>query len=412
MKKVLFITYFSANEPLLDSRTMPLLRRSKELGVEYYLVTFEKKKCSGQNMLFYDAAYLKKRFDEIGVKWHPLAYHKRPPVISTVYDVVRGVFCCVFIALKEKADFIYAQTAVGGAIAFCVSRLLNKKYVYDINGLLAEEYADGGLWDRKSLVFKVVRNFEKRIIYSADGIISLSEKFAKNIKEGKYITCKKQPWNLQVISSHVDTLKFKPVVLKDVKLIEKHNLKGKFVLIYVGSVGTWYMFSEMLDFFNVMAGVIPNSVFLIVSHTDKSVIRNEVLLKKMNSNVIITEALPDDMPKHLSIADAGIFFIKPVFSKEACSPIKFGEYLASGLPVVINSNVGDTEDIVKRANTGVIINKFEPVLYKKAAIELKRLVDNDAELKNRCRRTAEDQLSFKVAFEKYKCLYKDTFGIS
>jgi len=410
MKKILFITYFSANEPLLDSRTTPLLREFSKLGIEYHLVTFEKMVRPGQGMLFYDVKYLKNQFDRIGVKWHPLAYHKRPPVISTVYDVIVGVFRCVFIALREKTDFIHAQTAVGGAIAFFVSRILHKKYVYDINGLLAEEYADGALWDRKSMVFKTVRNFEKKIILRADGIIPLSERFARNLKEGRYVANKKQSWNLQVISSHVDTSKFKPADLKDAVLLEKYNLKDKFVLIYAGSIGTWYMFGEMLDFFKIMSEIIPDSVFLVVSHADKAVIKNEVYSKKAN-NVIIAEALPDDMPRYFSVADAGIFFIKPVFSKEACSPIKLGEYLASGLPVVINSNVGDTEDIVKRANIGVVIGGFEHDLYKKAAAELKRLIDNDRELKNRCRKAAEEQLSFKVAFEKYKCLYNDTFGI-
>jgi len=185
MKKILFVTYFSANEPLLDSRTMPLLREFSKLGIEYHLVTFEKRIKPNQGILFSDSRYIKDRFDQTGVKWHPLVYHKKPPIISTIYDVVAGVVYCIFIAISQRVDFIHAQTAVGGAIAFCVSRLLNKKYIYDINGLLAEEYADGGLWSRKSIVFKTVRDFEKKIISRADGIIPLSERVAKNIREGE-----------------------------------------------------------------------------------------------------------------------------------------------------------------------------------------------------------------------------------
>jgi len=161
-----------------------------------------------------------------------------------------------------------------------------------------------------------------------------------------------------------------------------------------------------------MKKIIQNAVFLILSHTDKSIIKQELYKKGLGEeDVIITEALPEDVPLYLFIADAGIFFIKPVFSKEACSPIKLGEYLASGLPVVINSKVGDTEELIKNANAGVVVTKFEDVEYEKAALQLKNLIETDRGLKDRCFKTAEEHLSLKAAIKKYSRLYKDTFSI-
>jgi glycosyltransferase involved in cell wall biosynthesis len=302
---------------------------------------------------------------------------------------------------------------VGGAIAFFVAKLLRKKFIYDINGLLAEEYADAGMWKRGTALFGIVSHFEKMVIFHADGIIPLSERIAEKITQGRFLPWRKTRWNVQVIPSHVDMGRFRISVSKDVELQEKYKLKERFVLIYLGSIGTWYMLGEMLDFFKVLKKIIPSALFLIVSHADRDIIRRSACEKDIKErDIIITGALPEDVPRYLSIADAAIFFIKPVFSKEACSPIKLGEYLASGLPVIINSNVGDTEGLIKSTNVGVIVNKFEDEEYERAILEFKNLIDNGTDLKNKCRKAAQEYLSLETALKKYKQLYKDTFKIS
>lgn len=410
-QRVLFITYFSANEPLLDSRTTPVLREMSKKGIEFHLITFEKN--NSRRMLFTGKKELKKRFEEIGVKWHPLCYHKKPLVVATFYDIFIGIAYSLFIMLSKRINYIHAQTSVGGIISFFISRICRKKYIYDINGLLAEEYADAGIWNRRSIVFKIVSYSEKRIIFHADGIIPLSYRFAENIKEGQYIPYKKSWWNYQVIPSHVDMERFNVETSRDTSLKEKYNLGDKFVLIYIGSVGTWYMLGEMLDFFKVMKNIIPEAVFLIVSHTDKDIIKKEIYIKNMEEkDIIVTEAFPADIPAYLSLADAAIAFIKPVFSKEACSPIKTGEYLASGLPVVINANVGDTEELVKKTGCGKVIYKFEDREYERTVLELGNLITRDKALKEKCIKAAQENFSLEMALTKYRCLYKNTFGVS
>lgn len=408
-KNILFITYFAANEPLLCSRTTPVLREMSKAGFTYHLVTFEKR-FKNSNVLFMNRNILKEGLDSINVKWYPLRYHKSPLIFSTFYDIFIGIFRCISIILFKRIDYIHAQTSVGGAIALPVARLFKKKFVYDINGLLAEEYADAGIWKRDSVIFRIVNNFEKMIIFFANGIIPLSEKIARKIVNGSYVPYKKSKWNFQVIPSHVDMGRFILNDSKNVGIVQKYGLGKRFVLIYVGSIGTWYMLEEMLDFFKIMSEIISNSIFLILSHVDKEEIFSVVRKKNIGlGNIIVSECLPEEMPRYLSTADAAIFFIKPVFSKEACSPIKFGEYLASGLPLVINKNVGDTEEIVKDNNVGVVVENFTQENYKKAALSLKELIDKDKNLKHKCRETAQKFLSLEMSLERYKLLYKEVF---
>jgi len=38
------------------------------------------------------------------------------------------------------------------------------------------------------------------------------------------------------------------------------------------------------------------------------------------------------------------------------SPTKFGEYLAAGVPVIATEGIGDTSDLIKNENIGIIIS--------------------------------------------------------
>ena len=65
-----------------------------------------------------------------------------------------------------------------------------------------------------------------------------------------------------------------------------------------------------------------------------------------------------DVPSYLAASDAGLAFIKPCFSKIASSPTKYAEYLASGLPLIINSGIGDSDALINNEGAGSLITEF------------------------------------------------------
>jgi glycosyltransferase involved in cell wall biosynthesis len=113
----------------------------------------------------------------------------------------------------------------------------------------------------------------------------------------------------------------------------------------------------------------------------------------------------EEMPRYLRIADAGIFFINP-YKKFGSSPIKLGEFLACGVPVVINPGVGDTEEIVRENRVGVVVRDFDEARYERGANELLALRGEGDGLKARCRDTARRYLSLEDGANKYYEIYK------
>jgi glycosyltransferase involved in cell wall biosynthesis len=64
------------------------------------------------------------------------------------------------------------------------------------------------------------------------------------------------------------------------------------------------------------------------------------------------------MPSFLSACDVGLSFILSSFSKAGSSPTKVAEYLACGIPVVLNGDIGDQADLAADRDAAVVIESF------------------------------------------------------
>jgi hypothetical protein len=87
----------------------------------------------------------------------------------------------------------------------------------------------------------------------------------------------------------------------------------------------------------------------------------------------VTSSPADRVTQYLSAADVGMALIKPCFSKRSSSPTKYGEYLAAGLPIVINRDVGDGAVIAERGGA-VALTGTETEDHNAGADELLRLL--------------------------------------
>jgi glycosyltransferase involved in cell wall biosynthesis len=112
----------------------------------------------------------------------------------------------------------------------------------------------------------------------------------------------------------------------------------------------------------------------------------------------------EELPLLLRCASAGIFFINP-YKKFASSPIKLGEFLACGRPVIINSGIGDTEELVTENKVGVVVKNFSREEYSKRIGELLELLKEGNSLEKRCRTTAERYLSLAMGAGRYLNIY-------
>jgi len=101
----------------------------------------------------------------------------------------------------------------------------------------------------------------------------------------------------------------------------------------------------------------------------------------------------------------GMTFAKPMPSNTARFPTKIGEYLASGLPVVVSAGVGDCDRLIEADQVGVIIREHTPEAYRRAVKALRELLEDPA-LSDRCRQVALTHLSLSQGVMRYRALYR------
>ena len=399
--KALFISYNGALEPLIQSQGIPYLKGLSNKGIKCFLLSFEKK-IEGR-------AKLKKELNEHGIKWYHLRYHKSPSLPATLFDIVAGVLAGLYIVISGKFDVIHSRGTVSAVIGYAIARLTGKKFIFDVRGLMAEEYADGGVWKKNSFLYKLTLYIEKKLLCHADKTVVLSEDIKDFLINSNYLQkCDIKKKSINTIPCCVDIKKFNMEGGLTETLREKYKLSGKFVFLYIGSVGTWYLLEEMMDFFIVAKTLISNAHFLILTHVDKNMVISAWKQRSLSfSDITIDSTEFCDMPYFIKLADAGLFFIKPCFSKRFSSPTKLAEYLACGLPIIINSGIGDTEKIVSDNRVGVMVRDFNEKEYLDKTEELLDLLKEGKELSKRCRLIVENYLSLDMGVGRYLNIYRE-----
>jgi len=141
---------------------------------------------------------------------------------------------------------------------------------------------------------------------------------------------------------------------KDAALVEKYNLKGKFVAGYVGTHGM----AHKLDFIlNSWPKNNPDfHLMLMGDGAEKS--KLIALAKALNITNIsfIPSMLKEDVPAYLSLMDVSLVPLKKSQLFKTVIPSKIFENSAMQIPILLGVE-GESADIIQKYNAGLC---FEP----------------------------------------------------
>ncbi len=355
MKRVLYLSYDGMTDPLGQSQVLPYLIGLTEQGYAFTLISFEK-----PDRYKKDKPHIQKLCNQHGIEWFPLHYTKKPPVFSTLYDLHRMKRLAVKLHQKHDFQLVHCRSYLSAIIGLALQRK-GVKMLFDMRGFWADERIEGGIWNLKNPIFKGIYNFfkrkEKQFLQQADAVVSLTLEGKKEILS----------WNMKgfnekkisVIPCCVDLKLFNPdsIAVHDRERHKRnHQLENHFVVGYVGSIGTWYMLHEMLLVFKQIRKQNPQALFLFVTKENRRAIWKAAEKLHLSRNSIqIVSARHSEVPTYISLFDCSIFFIRPTFSKMASSPTKQGELMAMGIPLICNAGVGDTDMIVRKYKSGMVL---------------------------------------------------------
>lgn len=361
-------------DPLGQSQVINYLIGLRVEGYNFDILSFEK-----PEKFITQGKYIRNLLDEHGIQWFPQKFHYNPPVLSKIYDKFTLLKIAKELHHKNNYALIHCRSYPAAEVALKLKKQTGVKFLFDMRGFWPDEKAEGGHWNQKFFFWRKVYNYykkkEREFIIAADHIISLTKAAKKEIENRSYFN--NAP--LTVIPCCADAENF--LLKTEEKATRARKLLSipteKFVLSYLGSLGTWYMIDEMLRFFSELKKKKPESLFLIISGSDRHIVTERLQTYGLSPNDVKIVSVPfKDVAKNMYASDVSISFIRPVYSKMASSPVKIGEILSMGIPIIAN-NIGDSGIFIQENNLGFMLNNITEEEINNALHDINRIKNID-----------------------------------
>lgn len=407
-RRVLFISYNGMLDPLGQTQVIPYLRGLASKGVRFTLLSFERPKAFTPEGIR-QCEQLRERLQSEGIEWHWLRYHQRPSVPATIYDVLVGFTKANSLVRRNRIEMVHARGHIPATIALGLKKRCGIKMIFDLRGLMAEEYVDAEHWREGSLPYRLTKTTERRILAATDGIVTLTERIWPIIKEWEGL--RGRSVHHEVIPCCVDLSLFKFSDEDRARRRGELRLGDQFTLVYSGSLDGWYLTEQMADFFAGFLKIDREAHLLWLTNGSQQRVKELMSNRDIDANKFsVLSVSAAEVPSYLAAADAGLAFIKRCISKVASSPTKNGEYLACGLPLVINAGVGDSDALIDDWNAGVLIENFTAAEYQEAARTIAALAARP-DARSQARAVAEQLFNLNtIAGVRYASLYEKVLG--
>lgn len=327
-------------------------------------------------------------------------------VVLGIYTIKFGYLSMLFTARKLyrltnklikafQPTHIYSRSFVDSIYARKIALEQGSISIYDVRGAVAEEVALK--CGKRGLKYKYILHKELNEFRKSDRLVCVS----KNLKD--YITAKIGRKDAIIIPSCVEEKMFfyDSKVRKEIRA-KYYLTDDKKVICYSGGLSTWQRINDIIKLFEQIAKTDENYRFIFLTNQDKQL--QEIILKTTLpiKRCIILWCLHEQVYQYLSAADAGIIMREDTIVNNVSSPIKIGEYLSCGLPIIMTKGIGDFGDLISQIGIGLLLEENGDIARQ--VISFMTRLDY-AEVRHKTINFAYKHFSFQSHLEDYKKLY-------
>lgn len=345
---ILFITWDGPQVSYLESLFVPIFRRLQDRGDAHFHVL---------QFTWGDAANIERSrgaCERAGISYRAVRIRRWPKMLGALITAVEGAGHVRSAMGRHAIDVVMPRSTLPGLAALLAVRRQNCPIVFDADGLPLDERVDFAGQSPSSLAHRLQRDIEGQVVHRAAIVLTrtagaaqiLQARAGAGIDSGKF----------HVVSNGRDAVQFYPHDARE-RWVMRERLgipQAAPLLAYAGSLGSQYCVEEMLQVFERVRGRCPDARLLVLSGATEvlqhALSRSPVPL----ASVIVHSVPPDAVPAHLACADLGLALRRRSFSMQAVAPIKLGEYLLCGLPVLATAGVGDAH--VLSTDTGLAVD--------------------------------------------------------
>lgn len=280
----------------------------------------------------------------------------------------------------------------------------NARVIYDCRGAevtemmqtLGLEATPENEWPAPAkTTIKQIRAAEERAVHEAAGVTCVSHAMVDSLSQ-TYPQIPREKFFVVPCCPDIDAF---TRVVNDREVVRRElGLHDKYVVSYCGSLA-WYQFPEAsIQVFRLIKSLRADAHFFAIT-TQPDQMR--LLLENAGfsaADYTIRSVPAQDVPRLLIASDLGLMIRDDSLTNRVASPIKFGEYMAAGIPVVISPRLGDCSESVRRERLGIEVDLT--LDDGKTIASLRSFVampsSEQSEIRERCRDFANRHLSWSV----------------
>jgi glycosyltransferase involved in cell wall biosynthesis len=260
-------------------------------------------------------------------------------------------------ARNHAIETLFPRSLIPMAMALAATKAApSLDLVFDADGFMADERIDFGGWKADGLSYRALRGVEAAGVRRARSVICRTER-AREILSERSASVPSARTKIHVAPNAKDGALFSPGAA-DQRTATRARLgipEHAPWVVYAGTLGPQYCPDLMLQSFALIRqrrGDARFSCFTFQRDALRALTRRHGLPDEL---VQIETLAPRDLPVVLAAADLGIAIRRDSFSQRGISPIKVGEYLLSGLPVVA-SPVGDLKEQLGDSEAALLVD--------------------------------------------------------
>jgi len=286
-----------------------------------------------------------------------------------------------------KPDLVYASSPplTVGEIGRVVARHHRVPFVFEVRDLWPEIAVGMGALNNPVLRF-LVYEMTRRIYREVDHVVALSP----GIRDG--IANWGVPLDRITVVSNASDLSMFGHADERPAVRARYGWDHKFVAIYSGAMGLVNGLDYVLDCARVLDRMkIENIHLALFGEGAQRAHLQERIAREGLQSVKLYDAVPkSQIPAIIEAADTGLVIFRPIKHIHSNSANKFFDYLAAGLPIVLNYG-GWQEELLQQYGAGQSVTDDDPRALAEALIALRDQPARRRTMGSAARQLAVDQ---------------------
>lgn len=387
-KNLLFITWDGPQTSYMEGLFMPIFQEiAKQGDYQFHVVQFTW--ADAQKI-----AHTKAAADQMGITYTAWPVLRKPNVsVGSLLTVLSSAGKIKKYIRENNIHIVMPRSTFPAMI---VNQIKNKnfKIIFDADGLPIEERIDFAGLKKESFQYKLMKSAETKMLKSADAVITRSQK-AIDIHTAHIGQSYRTKFSVVFNGRDKNIFAYQPPLREKVR--QELGLKDELLFVYAGSLGPQYCLTEMLQIFQAYAEKRAAKFLILTGNTEFA---EQNIPSELKPHVILKSVPSEKVSFYLNGGDVAFGLRKPTFSMQGVAPIKLGEYLLCGLPVIASKGIGDTEKILENFEECYLydhsIGLLPQIAHLKNFVEKAIFAD-----RNKIAQKAQHYFSLEAAAESY-----------